>query len=128
MSGSNNGTPIGVVSAVSSEGGTFDTHDLANIPELEIQEMDKNCLIPLCLANSVCFVAWADKEKRLRTLLLAKRREKVTARHRRVEQERCETERHENERDEAKAAAVAAEQKRLDDEAAAAAAEEQFDG
>jgi hypothetical protein len=56
MSGSNNGTPISVVSAVSSEGGTFDTHDLANIPELEIQEMDKNRLIPLCLANSVCFV------------------------------------------------------------------------
>ena len=120
MSGSNNGTPIGDVSALSSEGGTYDTHDLADIPELEIQGMDKNRLVPFLLANNVRF-AWGDKEKRLRNFLLAKRREKVAVRNRRVEQERLEAER--RERDEAEAAAAAAaEQQRLDDEAAAAAA------
>ena len=60
MSSSNNGTPISVVSAVSSEGGTYDTRDLADIPELEIQGMDKNRLVPFLLANNVRF-AWSNK-------------------------------------------------------------------
>jgi hypothetical protein len=79
-------------------------------------------LVPFLLANNVRF-AWGDKEKRLRNFLLAKRREKIAARDRRVEQERLEAER--RERDEAEAAATAAaaaEQQRLDDEAAATAA------